>query len=120
MRFQMAMVVSAWINLYRDMNHWSLTFLELMMRGHWETSGVVSFYGARNTSCFQARRQGHHRLLLVAIHDLQVHMMTRGTPTTTTRVHLDLRRRVSRLRCPRRLRPLKLRAKSRIAPLRRW
>lgn len=124
MRFQMAMVVSAWIKFYPDMNQWSLKFLELMMRGHWETSGVVSFYGARNTSCFLARRQGHHRLLRVAIHHLQVHMMTRGT-TTTTRVHLDLHRRItrllSRLRRLCRLCSLRLRAKRGSAPLRfRW
>ena len=124
MRFQMAMVVSAWIKFYPDMNQWSLKFLELMMRGHWETSGVVSFYGARNTSCFQARCQGDQRLHRVDIHHLQVHMMTRGT-TTTARVHLDLRRHItrllSRLRRLRRLRSLRLRAKRGSALLRfRW
>src|SRR5664279_5137751 len=78
----MAMVVSAWISLYQDMNHLSLKSLELKMRGHWERPGVVSFYGAKNTLCFQARRQGDHRLLRFAIHHL----------------HLDLRRRVSERR----------------------
>lgn len=98
------------------------------MRGHLERSGVVSFYGASNTSCFQTRGRGHHRLLRDAIHHLQLHMMTRGTTSTTTRVHLGLRRMsrlvsrllnrllsrllnrlISRLR---RFRPLRLRAKS--------
>ena len=62
--------------------------------------GVVSFYGARYTSCFQARRLGHHRLLRDAIYHLQLNMMTRGTTRTNTRVHIGLLsrlRRISRL-----------------------
>ena len=47
MRFQMAMLVSAWIKLNPDFNHSTLTSLEMMMRGNWEMSRVDSFYGPR-------------------------------------------------------------------------
>ena len=50
MRFQMAMLVSAWINFTPDLNHSNFKSLEVMMRGHWEMSRVDSFYGPRNTS----------------------------------------------------------------------
>jgi hypothetical protein len=61
---------------------------------------VVSFFGIRNSSCFQARHQGGHPLLRVlAIH----HLSTMIGTTTRARVHIDLRLSVSRLR---RLRPL--------------
>jgi hypothetical protein len=30
-RFQLAMLVSGWIKLYRDTSHWSLTYLDLKM-----------------------------------------------------------------------------------------
>ena len=48
MRFQLAMLVSAWITLNPDMNHSNFISLERMMRGNWEMSRVDSFYGPRN------------------------------------------------------------------------
>ena len=106
-RFQLAMLKSGWMKSYRGFMIWSLTSLDLKMRGYSEKLWVLSFYGTRTTSSFQARRQGQHRLRVVAGHlHLQepTHPMT---STTTTRVHLDLRRRtwVGRLR--RRLCPLR-------------
>ena len=47
MRFQMAMLVSAWIKFTPDMHHSNFITLEVMMRGHWEMSRVDSFYGPR-------------------------------------------------------------------------
>jgi hypothetical protein len=98
-RFKLAMLMSGWMQLYWGMSLWSLTSLNLKRRQHLEKSLVVSFFGIRNTSCFQARRQGGHPLLRVlAIHHLQVHPSTMIGTTTRARVHLDLHLRVSHLR----------------------
>jgi hypothetical protein len=68
---QLAMLVSGWMQLYQGMSPWSLISLDLKRRQHLEKYWVVSFFGIRNTSCFQAQRQGGHPLLWVlAIHHL--------------------------------------------------
>jgi hypothetical protein len=110
------MLVSGWTELYQDMSHWSLTCLDLKMSRHSEKSRVVSFYGTRKTSSFQA--WCHRHRVVAGHHHLRVHPVT--TTTTTTRVHLDLHRRVSHRRHHlrplshrrHRLRPLSFRAKS--------
>jgi hypothetical protein len=53
-RFELAMLVSRWMQLYRGMSPSSLTSLDLKRRQHLEKYWVVSFFGIRNTSCFQA------------------------------------------------------------------
>ena len=40
-RFQLAMPVSVWMKLYRDLRHLSLTILEVTMRRHWDKPGMV-------------------------------------------------------------------------------
>jgi hypothetical protein len=86
-RFELAMLMLGRIP-------WSLTSLDLKRRQNLEKYWVVSFFGIRNTSFFQARRQGGHPLLQVlAIHHPS---MMIGT-TTRARVYLDLHRSVSRL-----------------------
>ena len=40
-RFQLAMLMSGWIKLYRDLRHLSLTILEVTMRRHWDKPGMV-------------------------------------------------------------------------------
>jgi hypothetical protein len=68
-RFELVMLMSGWMQLCRGMSPSSLTLLDLKRRQHLEKYWVVSFFGIRNTSCFQARRQGSHPLLRVlAIH----------------------------------------------------
>ena len=79
-------------------NSIQLEFPELKARRHWEKSNLVSFYGRRNTSSFQTRRQGH-RLLRLEIHHSKVHPPP-PTIWSPPRVHRP-RRPVSRL-----LRPL--------------
>ena len=48
-RFQLAMLKSWWMKSYRGLMLWSLTSLDLEMRGHSEKLKVVSFYGTRRT-----------------------------------------------------------------------
>jgi hypothetical protein len=72
---------------------WSLTSLDLKMRGHSEKYWIESFYGTRTTSRFQARPQGQHRLRVVVGH-LHLHHLQEALPMTTAttiRVHLDHR-----------------------------
>ena len=97
-RFRLDLLVSGSRKLCRDSTQCILTFPELKARRHWEKPNLVSFYGRRNTSSFQTRRQGH-RLLRLEIHHRIVHPPppTIGTPP---RVHRP-RPPVSRL-----LRPL--------------
>jgi hypothetical protein len=52
MRFELAMLVSGWMQFYRGMSPWSLTSLDLKRRQHLEKYWVVSFFGTRNASCF--------------------------------------------------------------------
>ena len=56
-RFQLAMLESGWMKSYRGFMIWSLTSLDLKVRRHSDKFWVVSFYGTRSTSSFQARRQ---------------------------------------------------------------
>jgi hypothetical protein len=63
MRFELAMLVSGWMQLYWGMSPSSLTSMDLKRRQHLEKYWVVSFFGIRNTSSFQARCQGGHPLL---------------------------------------------------------
>jgi hypothetical protein len=51
-RFELAMLVSGWMQLCRGMSPSSLTSLDLKRRQHLEKYWVVSFIGIRNTSCF--------------------------------------------------------------------
>ena len=39
--FQLAMLVSGWMKLCHYVLIWTLTFLEVMMRRHWDKSGMV-------------------------------------------------------------------------------
>jgi hypothetical protein len=99
-RFELAILMSGWMQLCRGTSPSSLMLLDLKRRQHLEKYWVVSFFGIRNTSCFQALRQGGHPLLRVlAIH----HPSTMIGTTTRARVHIHLRLSVSRLH---RLRPL--------------
>ena len=70
--FQLARLVSGWMKLCHYMLIWTLTFLEVTARRHWEKSRRVSLSGTRKTSCFQTWRQGH-RLLRVAVPHLKIH-----------------------------------------------
>ena len=93
-RFQLAMLKLVWMKSQWGGTQWSLTSLDLKVRGHSEKYWVVSFYGTRTTSSFQAGRQSQHRLRVVACH-LHLHHLQEAHPmttTTTARVHLDLRR----------------------------
>jgi hypothetical protein len=51
-RFELAMLVSRWMQFCQGMSPSSLMSLDLMRRQHLEKYWVVSFFGIRNTSCF--------------------------------------------------------------------
>src|SRR5664279_696700 len=87
--FQLTVLLSGWMTLCLLMKQWILIFLEVTMRRHWAMSSVVSPYGKRNTSSFQAPCQGH-RLLLLAVHmSNKVHMSSKGHRLLVVAVHMS-------------------------------